>query len=89
MVKSPESLGLPYDSCRPNQHRALESLGEHEEGLLCLQAPTGSGKTGIALAWGLSGGDERTLILTQRNTELAQYERIVGFEHPEVAFIRG
>ena len=89
MVKSPASLGLPYDSWRPNQYRALESLAEHDEGLLCLQAPTGSGKTGIALAWGLSGGDERTLILTQRNTELAQYERIVGFEHPDVAFIRG
>ena len=89
MVESPESLGLPYDSWRPNQYRALESLGEHSEDLLCLQAPTGSGKTGIALAWGISGRDERTIILTQRNTELTQYERIVGFEHPDVAFIRG
>ncbi len=89
MVKSPKSLGLPYDSWRSNQHRALEALGKHGEGLLCLQAPTGSGKTGIALAWGLSSSDERTLILTQRNTELTQYEKVVGFEHPDVAFIRG
>ena len=89
MVKSPKSLGLPYDSWRSNQHRALEALEKHGEGLLCLQAPTGSGKTGIALAWGLSSSDERTLILTQRNTELTQYEKVVGFKHPDVAFIRG
>ena len=91
MVKSPKSLGLPYVDWRTNQADALKRLDEHETGLLCLQAPTGSGKTGIALAWGISGGEsgKRTLILTQRNTELTQYENVAGFDHQHVAFIRG
>ena len=84
-------MGLPFQYWRENQLRALKELESHEEGEWCLQAPTGTGKTGIALGWGISGAEEgkRTLVLTQRNSELWQYEEAVGFDHRIVSFIRG
>ena len=63
-------------------------LDGHESGLLALQTPTGSGKSGIGLGWAMSQAREtydvadpaaarRTLILTQRNAELTQYESLL------------
>ncbi len=98
---TPREIGLPYDEWRPNQLQALQRLQEHQEGLLCLQAPTGSGKTGIALAWGLlqaelllpDNSPTRTLILAQRNSELDQYRRLAEgpqqTAHRDLAYIRG
>lgn len=87
-VLEPGELGLSYSEWRASQRRALEILEEHESGLLALQAPTGSGKSGIALGWALSHARKdysweesaergRTLILTQRNVELTQYEGLL------------
>ena len=87
-IPAPGALGLSYAEWRSSQRQALELLSHHESGLLALQAPTGSGKSGIALGWALRQAQEtydpaepaaqrRTLILTQRNVELSQYERLL------------
>ena len=87
-IPDPGDLGLSYGEWRASQRQALELLAEHESGLLALQAPTGSGKSGIGLGWALTMAREtydaadpavvrRTLILTQRNVELTQYEGLL------------
>lgn len=87
-LPEPAELGLSYAEWRASQRQALELLAGHNSGLLALQAPTGSGKSGIALGWAMAGAREtydpadataarRTLILTQRNVELTQYERLL------------
>lgn len=87
-VYDPGNLGLSYSEWRASQRQALEILGGHESGLLALQAPTGSGKSGIGLGWAMTQARDtydpaepmsarRTLILTQRNVELTQYEGLL------------
>lgn len=87
-LPEPGDLGLSYVEWRASQRQALELLTDHDSGLLAVQAPTGSGKSGIALGWAMVGAREtydpadatavrRTLILTQRNVELTQYERLL------------
>ena len=88
MIPEPGDLGLSYAEWRASQRQALELLSGHDSGLLALQAPTGSGKSGIALGWAMTTAQEtydaadpaavrRTLILTQRNVELTQYEGLL------------
>ncbi len=85
-------LGLPYPNLRPEQDQLLRTLQEvnRQERILTLEAPTGFGKTGIALYWALnelkSSHCNRILYLTGKTTGQwsvqREIERILPTETP-------
>ena len=57
----PGDYGLPHGEWRPNQHEAVEFILDNK-GTVILEAPTGSGKTGISSAL---GSEERVVSLVR------------------------
>ena len=76
-VPAPDELTLPYERWRTGQPEAIEwLLSENTQSVQVLEAPTGSGKTGIVLGAGmLDDEDNRWLILCATRAEQEQYER--------------
>lgn len=82
MITNPKELGLTYDEWRPSQIEAMEWiqaddwLGENRDktSIKVLEAPTGSGKTGLILGLAATNSHLRFLILCATKLEQAQYE---------------
>lgn len=73
----PSDWGLPHDSWRPGSFEAVQwALNSHGHFLL-LQAPTGSGKSGIATA--ISQFKDKVVVLTYSKNLQHQYEDIYGW----------
>ena len=101
LLPEPWELGFYYDTWRPTQLEALYRILPVQDSAICLNAPTGSGKTAIALTWAIINSrlnQDRTLIMAERRTELDQYRRVIRPHSttsgdvpgaPEVAFVRG
>lgn len=83
-MESPKSLGLPYDSWRTGQRLAIRTALTSKTQHTIIQAPTGAGKSGIAVGIGRLGHG-RSLTLTATNGLLHQYEQIA----PDLAPIKG
>ena len=100
-LPQPSDFGFIYDSWRSSQQEALETILPMGREPIFLNAPTGSGKTAIALAWAILKHrllQRRTIIMAERRTELDQYQTVITPMisetgrypgAPEVAFIRG
>ena len=96
-MQTPNELGLDYPSWRESQEKAVEWL-EQEEWLKggggvrgrvrVLEAPTGSGKTGIVLALAMRNEDKRFLILCATKVEQEQYLKNLIYED-DIASVRG
>ena len=79
-MKPPSAFGLPYDAWRPGQTLAIRTGQSAKTPHVVIQAPTGSGKTAIAVA--LSQGDNRrAAILTATNHLSDQYLRTAPVLH--------
>ena len=87
-IPEPRELGFAYDQWRPSQLEALAEIAARERSrrratlqpMIFLNAPTGSGKTAIALAWAIMqhrSHGRRTIIMAERRAELDQYERVI------------
>lgn len=76
-VPAPSELTLPYEKWRTGQPEAVEwLLRDDVQSVQVLEAPTGTGKTGIVLgAAMLDYEDARWLILCATRVEQEQYER--------------
>lgn len=93
MITDPKELGLTYDEWRPSQIEAMEWiqaddwLGENRDGISIkvLEAPTGSGKTGLILGIAAMNPHLRFLILCATKLEQAQYEQ--NIEDNTIGFI--
>lgn len=77
----PRDLGLPQASWRPGQWELLSKLAGVDSANILLQAPTGTGKSIIAVALARLMGYDRVLILVGTKQLQQQYAR-------EFAFIR-
>lgn len=74
---TPADWGLPHDSWRPGSFETVQwALNSHSK-FLILQAPTGSGKSGIATA--ISQPKEKVVVLTQTKGLQHQYEDVYGW----------
>ena len=89
MLPSPNEFGLPekYSKWRPNQAEAVLSILKPQPRFLLQVAPTGSGKSGCAIAAGQLS-PERTIILTSTKGLQTQYIQDFG-EMDGVVDIRG
>ena len=76
-VPAPSELTLPYKEWRKGQPEAIEwLLADNMQVVLVLEAPTGSGKSGIVLGAAVADEeDNRWLILCATRVEQEQYER--------------
>ena len=87
MIKEPKELFLPYPSWRDGQFQAIEWLEENDwlrdkeaKRVKVLEAPPGSGKTGLILGLAANNPDLRFLILCATKLEQQQYENNVTDE---------
>lgn len=72
MIPTPRSLGLKHDSWRPHQWETIQQIIEAPEPVIIIEAPTGSGKTEIALGTARSTLN-RTMTLTHTKSLQDQY----------------
>lgn len=80
IVDNPRLLGLPHDKWRPGQKDAFDkalSMYRSGGGTMVIEAPTGTGKSGIATAL---GSEEETTVLVHNHGLLDQYEKVYGFD---------
>jgi Rad3-related DNA helicase len=80
---SPAAFGLPHNEWRPNQYETFQWLSQ-QEGYVCLEAPTGSGKTGLAAA--LASQRSVTSLVKTKNLQKVNYGDLYSFD---VLFGRG
>jgi Rad3-related DNA helicase len=79
-IVSPRSLGLPHEKWRPSQYDAYtKSLKVYESGggKIVVEAPTGTGKSGLPTALGAT---DNVVVLVHNHGLLDQYERVYGFD---------
>lgn len=75
-MKSPRELGLPYPDWRPGQRLAIRTALSAKTPHIIIQAPTGSGKSGIA--GGIAALDaRRSVTLTATKGLQEQYRRLL------------
>ena len=84
VITNPESVGLPYTYLRSGQLDAIswvhdqDWLYERDDNKVkVIEAPTGTGKTGIVLTLSAMFPDQRILVLCATKLEQAQYENNV------------
>ena len=78
-MNNPRSFGLPHDSFRPSQLDAIQkviALHRMGGGVLFLDSPVGTGKSGIACAL---GSVDKVTVMTSTLALLTQYEQGYGF----------
>lgn len=76
-MKSPIDLQLPWDDWRAGQRTAIRQVLKSDAKTVVVQAPTGSGKSAVAL--GLMRLDERrTVLLTATKGLQDQYQSLAG-----------
>lgn len=63
-MQTPRELGLPYDAWRPGQRKAIRTLLNADTTHIVVNAPTGSGKSGIAAALPKLDPARRFVVLT-------------------------
>lgn len=80
-MQSPRELGLPYDQWRTGQRLAIRTGVKPKTEHVIIQAPTGSGKSGIACGIAKLGAG-RSAILTATNGLLSQYTNLVPWLVP-------
>jgi len=78
---NPREYGLPYDSLREGQVKALDWIQKDnwlttrdEEKVKVVEAPTGTGKTGLVLMLSALNPELRVLVLCATKLEQQQYE---------------
>ena len=78
---NPREYGLPYDSLREGQVKALDWIQKNnwlttrdEEKVKVVEAPTGTGKTGLVLMLSALNPELRVLVLCATKLEQQQYE---------------
>jgi ATP-dependent DNA helicase DinG len=72
-MKSPAEFGLPYPSWRPGQRRAIRRIQYPSHKFVVIQAPTGTGKTGIA-GGAMRINHGRSVVLTATKALQDQYK---------------
>jgi Rad3-related DNA helicase len=82
-MNSPRQYDLPYDKWRPGQFEAIQHIRHSDKAVTILQAPTGSGKSGIGAA--LSYGEDTVTLLTYTRSLQQQY----GAEMPNSEVLYG
>ncbi len=78
-MKNPRFYGLPHAEFRPSQCDAIQKISAlHESGggIIFVDSPVGTGKSGIATAL---GHFDTVTVMTSTLELLAQYEKIYGF----------
>ena len=93
---NPKDYGLPYDSLREGQVKAIEWL-EIENWLedrgvdkvKVVEAPTGTGKTGLVLTLAARNPSLRVLVLCATKLEQAQYEDNVTEKYNGFVSVKG
>tara|TARA_R100000306_G_C4371945_1_gene140411 strand:+ start:472 stop:2103 length:1632 start_codon:yes stop_codon:yes gene_type:complete len=80
-MKNPKDYGLPYESLREGQVKAIDWIEKNdwlyskgEDKVKVIEAPTGTGKTGLILYLAAKHPDLRILVLCATKLEQAQYE---------------
>ena len=73
-LNQPSELGLIFDKWRPQQEEAISWLGDNP--IQVLEAPTGTGKTGVILGYAQENPQWRFLILCATKLEQEQYMKI-------------
>jgi Rad3-related DNA helicase len=91
---SPKQLGLPYDDWRPGQYEAVQSIRNSAKKVTLLDAPCGSGKSGIAVALGSRGESVRALTFTrglqaQYGRDYSSVEVLYGLNNYDCDFLQG
>jgi len=71
-IITPRSLGLKHDSWRPGQWETIQQIEQAQEPVIIIEAPTGSGKSEIALGTARHSLD-RTMTLTHTKSLQDQY----------------
>ena len=69
---SPQQLGLPFDSWRPEQPELIERIGNTDKRVVACIAPTGFGKSGLAIGL-IEATGSRGVVLTGTKQLQAQY----------------
>ncbi len=77
MELDPRKLGLPHDTWYPNQEAAVRWALERE-GVSVMEAPTGSGKTGIATA--LASQNSVLALVRTKFLQQTNYDQGYGFD---------
>ena len=93
---NPKDYGLPYEELRDGQIKALEWI-ENEEWLSkreenkvkVIEAPTGTGKTGLVLSLSAKNPHARVLVLCATKLEQEQYENNVTSEYKGFISVKG
>ena len=84
-IPSPREYGLPHESWRPSQYQMVQTLlGKKEGSVTLMQAPTGSGKTGISR--GVAGKKSVTALVKTKMLQQTNYDGIYKFD---ILFGRG
>tara|TARA_B100000029_G_scaffold232465_1_gene229826 strand:- start:2339 stop:3943 length:1605 start_codon:yes stop_codon:yes gene_type:complete len=93
---NPKDYGLPYDSLRSGQINALEWIESDkwlykrdEEKVKVVEAPTGTGKTGLVLMLSALNPDLRVLVLCATKLEQQQYEENVTPLYKDFVSVKG
>lgn len=63
-MQTPRALGLPYDDWRPGQRKAIRTILNADTTHIMVNAPTGSGKSGIVAALPNLDDERRFIVLT-------------------------
>ena len=97
MIESPQSIGLSFHEWRSGQIEGIEWLQSSdwfkEESIdysvRVIEAPTGTGKTGMILGLANEQSDKRFLIMCATKLEQDQYIRTLGRSDMDVVSARG
>ena len=76
-MKSPDDLGLPWVDWRPGQRTAIRQVLKSKAKTVVVQAPTGSGKSAVALGV-MKLDPRRSLLLTATKGLQDQYGQLAG-----------
>lgn len=88
-MNSPRDFDLPHDEWRPGQLETVKWINR-TSGTLIVQAPTGSGKTGVGAAlskYGIVRSLTHTINLQQQYEKLYDFEPIYGMNNYDCAML--
>jgi Rad3-related DNA helicase len=95
-MQTPNEIGLPYSDWREGQIEAIAWIEKDDwlrsqgsEKVKVIEAPTGTGKTGLILALSAMNPELRILVLCATKLEQAQYEKNITDEYEGFALIKG
>jgi len=78
MIPPPQQYKVPHTTWREGQYEAVQWILENQGNMMILQAPTGSGKTGLSKA--VSSQEQTTAICRTKSLQVENYQNTYDFD---------